>query len=351
VSAVYPLFAAHPALAVLPRAGLLRAPTRIDALAGQDGVWVKRDDLSSDGFGGNKIRKLDLLLADARARDKRTLLAFGYSGSNFVAATAWHGRQLGFDTIGLLLPQAPAPYVGDNLAMALQAGASLHLGDTTAALVRRAVTQSLARLAREHRWPYWLPPGGSTPLGALGFVNAAFELREQIERGELPKPARLYVAFSSMGTVAGLAIGLAMAGIDCRIQAVQVVDDRFASRRALDTLIARTQRLLRRYIPGVATAAGLVDIRTEHFGPGYAQASADTHAAMQRFTQDGGARSDSAYTGKALTALYADRDRGLREPVLYWHSFNAHPLPAGVTPLAGDALKAYLLDSDNRLTS
>lgn len=342
----YPLFEAHPALAVLPRAGLLRAPTRIEALAGHEGVWIKRDDLSADGFGGNKIRKLDLLLADAKARDRRTLLAFGYSGSNFVAATAHHGRALGLHALGLLLPQAPAPYVGDNLAVASQAGASLHVGATTAALVRRALALSLHRLAREHRWPYWLPPGGSTPLGALGFVNAAFELREQIERGELPKPSRLYVAFSSMGTVAGLAVGLALAGLgDCRIQAVQVVDDRFASRGKLDALIARTQRLLRHHDPRLSAIAAAVDIRTEYFGPAYAVATPDATAAMRRFVADSGARCDSAYTGKALTALYADLDRGPAGPLLYWHSFNAHGLPAGVHPLRDAALAPFLLSA------
>ena len=344
----YPLFDAHPALGVLPRAGLLQAPTPITRLLDDRGdVWIKRDDLTTAGFGGNKIRKLDLLLADARARDRRCLLAFGYAGSNFVAATAWHGRSLGFDTLGLLLPQADAPYVADNLGLALHAGAHLAVGATDAALVRRAVGQSLQRLARDRRWPYWLPPGGSTPLGALGYVNAAFELRTQIECGAMPHPARLYVAFSSMGTVAGLAIGLALAGLDCRIQAVQVVNARYASRDKLDALIRRTQRLLQRHDPRLAPVAAAVDIRTEHQGPAYAVASAATHRAMHRFAQTAGsdARCDSAYTGKALTALYADLDRGIPGTALYWHSFNAHGLPPGVQPLAQPALASYLLSS------
>lgn len=342
----YPLFDAYPALGVLPRAGLLQAPTPVARLEDRGEVWIKRDDLTTAGFGGNKIRKLDLLLADARARDRRCLLAFGYSGSNFVAATAWHGRALGFDTLGLLLPQADAPYVADNLGLALHAGAQLAVGTSDGALVRRALGLSLQRLARDRRWPYWLPPGGSTPLGALGYVNAAFELRTQIERGEMPAPARLYVAFSSMGTVAGLSIGLALAGLDCRLQAIQVVDAHYAGPTQLDALIRRTQRLLRRYDPRIPVGAAPVDIRTEHQGPAYAVASAATHHAMHRFAQTaGGARCDSAYTGKALTALYADLDRGVPGTALYWHSFNAHGLPPGVQPLAPPALASYLLRS------
>ena len=123
--AAYPLFDAHPRLAALPRAGLYTAATPVQPLPGHDGAWVKRDDLSNAGYGGNKIRKLDLLLGEAQAQQRRCLVAFGYRGSNFVAATAHHGRGLGLDTIGLLLPQADAPYVAANLAVSRAADAEL----------------------------------------------------------------------------------------------------------------------------------------------------------------------------------------------------------------------------------
>lgn len=345
MNAAYPLFAAHPKLASLPLAGLLQGPTPVQALPDAGDTWVKRDDLTTAEFGGNKIRKLDLLLGDARARGRRSLVAFGYAGSNFVAATAWHGRRLGMDTLGLLLPQADAPYVADNLAMARHAGAELIVRTRESALIMQAVLHSLQRLAQQGRWPYWMPPGGSTPLGALAYVNAALELRRQIEDGECALPARIYVAFSSMGTVAGLAVGLAMAGLACRIQAVQVVGARYAGREKLDALIVRTQKLLRRFDPGIPPVAAPVDIRTEYGGPAYAVATPATRAAMQRFVRASGARSDSAYTGKALACLYADLDSGLPGPLLYWHSYNAHGLAPGVAPLASSALQPYVFDA------
>ncbi|HEY0972894.1 MAG TPA: pyridoxal-phosphate dependent enzyme [Solimonas sp.] len=338
----YPLIDAYPRLAALPRAGLLRAPTPVQALPDAGDTWVKRDDRSTEEFGGNKIRKLDLLLGDALARNRRSLLAFGYSGSNFVAATAWHGHRLGLRTLGLLLPQVDAPYVADNLAMARAAGAELIVRSSEPALLAAAVRGSLARLLRDARWPYWMPPGGSTPLGALGYVNAALELRQQIERGECPLPQRVYVAFSSMGTVAGLAVGLALAGLGARIQAIQVVGPRYAGRDKLDALIGRTQRLLRHYDPGIPPVAVPVDIRTEHRGPRYAVPSPAAQAAMQRFIAASGARSDSAYTGKALAGLYADVDAGLPGTALYWHSFNAHGLPPGLRPLQPTELAPFL---------
>ena len=325
MSDAYPLFAAHPRLATLPRAGLYTAATPVQLLPGEPDAWVKRDDLSNAGYGGNKIRKLDLLLGEAEAQRRRCLVAFGYRGSNFVAATAHHGRRLGMDTIGLLLPQADAPYIAANLAVARAAGAELAESGSSAALVAQALARSLRRLGRDGRWPYWMPPGGSTPLGALGFVNAAFELRAQVEAGLCPEPARITVAFSSMGTVAGLAVGLALAGLrGTTVVAVQVVGPEFASAAKLDALIARTQALLRRFDPAVPARSAPVELRTEFLGPGYALPTPATAEAMRRFTAAlGDARADSAYSGKAMACFYADRRSGRPGPALFWHTFNA----------------------------
>lgn len=330
-----PLFAHSARLAgSLPVAGFLAGPTAVGKLGPE--LYVKRDDLSAADYGGNKVRKLDFLLADARARGVRELLGFGYAGSNFIAATAWHGRKLGLHTIGYLLPQAPASYVADNLSVALHSGAELRLLGSTGAIARAAVLRSAASLLRRGRLPAWIPPGGSSPLGVMGFVNAAFELRAQIEAGLTPAPALIYVAFSSMGTVAGLALGAELAGLKARIVAAQVVDARFAGAEKLRGLLDQTDRFLRRRDPALggksAQALQRIQIRTEFFGEAYARPTAATRAAMQRFSRDSGARADSAYTGKALACLYHDLDSGLLrgKTALYWHSFNAHGLPPGV---------------------
>lgn len=342
----YALFDAYPRLAAaLPTAGLLPGQTPVELLAGHDHVWVKRDDLTNADYGGNKIRKLDLLLARARADGKRDLLTFGYSGSNFVAATAWHGRKLGLSTHAFLLPQAAAPYLADNLAISRHAGARLSIAGNEAGVIAKALARSAGLLLKRGRAPRWIPPGGSTPLGSIGFVNAAFELRRQIDAGIVPVPERLYVAFSSMGTVAGLSLGLGMAGLSprTRIQAVQVVDSHFASHEKLQRLQQKTCDYLAKLDPAAATAeAAAVDIRTEFFGERYAVATSATRDAMRRFQDATGARSDSAYSGKAMACLYADLDTGAQlGPALFWHTFNAHGRPPEVPAFAGD-LAPYL---------
>lgn len=345
----YPLLQEYPGLRALPVAGLLDGPTPVQPLA--DGVFVKRDDLSAADYGGNKIRKLDLLLAAARARGAAEVLTFGYAGSNFVAATAWHGRKLGLSTLAYLLPQVNAHYVADNLSVGLHAGAELHLRDSEAAIARSALLRSAVRLLRRGRLPAWIPPGGSSPLGAVGFVNAALELRAQVDAGELPVPERIYVAFSSMGTVAGLALGLELAGLPSRIMAVRVVDPHFAAPEKLRKLVRETRRLLtrheRRLAPDIERALARVQVRAEFFGEAYGVPTAATRAAIDRFTGASAARADTAYSGKALACLYHDLDAGqLRGgTALFWHTYNAHGLPPQVPRLTRDrvpeALRSY----------
>lgn len=343
-SALYPIFDAHPGLAAMPRAGLLQGQTPVEPLGDLPGVFLKRDDLTAADYGGNKIRKLDFLLADARERGRRELVAFGYAGSNFVAATAWHGHKLGLHTTGFLLPQVNAVYIADNLSVSLAAGATLRTAPSTTRIAIAAIAHSAGLLVTQGRWPYWISPGGSSPIGVLGFINAAYELRDQVAAGLLPEPDRLYVAYSSMGTVAGLALGLVLAGMKTRIAAVQVVDTAMATPAKLAALVEKTRR---RFEPmdaafsraACARALGRIDVRTEFFGKEYARPTSATKVAIDRFQAASGARADTAYSGKALAGLFHDLDSGALagQTALFWHTFNAHGLPAGVTPVtAGD---------------
>lgn len=341
----YPLFNAHPALKQVPTAALLSGPTEVQPLHPEHRIYLKRDDLTAADYGGNKIRKLDFLLADAKARGIRELVAFGYAGSNFVAATAWHGHKLGLHTNGYLLPQVKASYIADNLSVSMAAGADLHLVPSTARIVLGAGGHSLKCLLTQGRWPYWIPPGGSSPVGVLGFINAAYELRAQIQAGELPEPDLIYVAFSSMGTVAGLALGLQMAGLKTRIVAIQVVDREMATRAKLARLVEQTRKRYQALDPAFSVstcdaAMARVSIRNEFFGTVYAEPTAATQAAIARFQQTSTARADTAYSGKALAGLYHDLDGGtLRgKSVLFWHTFNAHGMPPGVTHPAPGAI-------------
>lgn len=329
-----PLFERHPALARFSVAGLLQGATPVEPLRDVPDVYIKRDDLTATDYGGNKVRKLDFILAHARERGCKTVVAFGYAGSNFVAATAWHGRKLGLRTIGGLLPQVAAEYIVDNLSVSIASGAELFARDSQAALVAEAALRATRASLRDRALPLLIPPGGSSALGALGFVNAAVELRAQVDAGALPIPRSIVMPFSSMGSVAGLAAGLHLAGMQTRIVAVQVVGENFASRQKLRGLLDRVARLLRRAgvaIAGADTLLERVDIRTGFYGGEYGRANEAVKSAMRRFGAAIDTRCDGAYTGKALACLYADADAArLPSPALYWHTLSRSTLPAGV---------------------
>ena len=107
------------------------------------------------------------------------------------------------------------------------------------------------RSSLQGRGTWVIPMGGSSWLGSVGYVNAGLELAAQIEAGDIDRPDRIYVATGTMGTAAGLALGLALANIDCRVQAVRVSHDSIANRERMDRLLHKTAMLMHRIDPRV----------------------------------------------------------------------------------------------------
>jgi D-cysteine desulfhydrase len=178
-------------------------PTRIDRV---DGVvdpavtlWVKREDVGpAEGYGGNKVRKLEFILGEARARGARRLVTFGSYGSSHVAATAAYAPRLGFEVDALLFPEPMYDLARQNLRVVQAAGVNVHaLSHVAAVLPRRWVAQ-------RREGTFWIPGGGSSPAGALGWVSGGFEILAQVTAGQMPRPAAVYVALGSAGTFAGL---------------------------------------------------------------------------------------------------------------------------------------------------
>ena len=193
---------------------------------------------------------------------------------------------------------------------------------------------------RRLRPPYFLPTGGSSPLGAIGFVNAALELAGQVSAGEVPEPAQIFVALGSGGTASGLLLGLRLAGLRSRLIAVRVSDMMSLSPETVAGLANRSAKLLRRR--GAALPPG--DIRPEEvtvlsdwLGAGYGHPTPAAARAEEMLRDEEGLELEGVYTAKTMSALVGLVETGqLREgPVLYWHTYNALPLPFG-TPSEAD---------------
>ena len=178
-----PLFENWPTLADrLPYVALGEFPTpiiRLERLGrdiGLDQLYVKNDGLSGRVFGGNKIRKLEFTLGQALRVGAKEVMTFGAAGSNHALATAVCARQVGLRSISLLTPQPNARYVQRNLLMSYHCGAELHHYPNRRLRALGARLQLLRHRLLTGRYPLVIPPGGSSPLGVMGFVNAAFEL-------------------------------------------------------------------------------------------------------------------------------------------------------------------------------
>jgi len=329
------LFREYPLLGEkLPHIPLGIFPTPVERLhrlgpeLGAGRLYVKRDDLSGSVYGGNKVRKLEFLLGEALREGAGEVMTFGAAGSNHALATAVYARQAGLGSLSMLRPQPNARYVRKNLLLSRAAGAELHYYPDDVSLQRGVDDQCRIHAEITGVSPWIIPMGGTSPLGTAGFVNAAFELRDQVREGLLPEPDLMYAALGSMGTVTGLLLGLRAAGFKTRMYAVRVVAESIACRDAVRELFHGANRLLHDADPSFP----LLDfpeeqliVRNEFFGEQYALFTREGMTAVQRMRDAEGITLDGTYTGKTFAALMRDAGQGeLRNrTILFWNTLNS----------------------------
>jgi len=321
------LFRRFPAIAgALPWLALGTFPTPVEPLRmrgilASDGMWIKRDDLSGEPYGGNKVRKLEFLLAEARRQGVTRLITAGAAGSHHALATTVYGRALGFDVTLVLFPQPISDRVRSAVLQGHALGAELRWTERM-----ELVPLALRVASRAHRAERCMviAPGGSDPVGTLGYVSGGVELAEQIEAGALPVPCEVHVAAGTLGTAAGLAIGLGMAGLPCRIVATRVASLLVTNTLVLRGLVQRTVRRLRDAgldLPDAGEWFRRIELRHDQIGPGYGLASPAGRAALEA-AESAGLTLDPTYTGKAAAGFLAAMT-GTGGARLFWHTLSA----------------------------
>jgi len=295
-------------------------------------IWVKRDDVGSLGLVGNKVRKLEYLLADAVRQGASVLVTVGAAQSNHARATASAAAKLGLRCVLILSETSTAPPSGNHL-LDLLFGAEVEFVDGASwDLLDATLAERCNELERGGERPYAIPMGGSTPLGALGLARGYLELGAQLAAQDVSAEAVIH-ASSSGGTQAGLELGRALVGRGPAIRGIAV---------------AKSPGILEDDVAAIATgAAALVGLPRSwsaeevildyaQVGPGYGLPTPAGEAAIRLLAHTEGILTDPVYSGKGLAGLIDQVHRGLLHgPVVFWHTGGT---PALFDPIHGAAL-------------
>ena len=306
---------------LLPSVPLASAPTPVEelhrlreSLGGGPRLLVKRDDTIGFAFGGNKVRTMRVVAADALAKGADTLITAGGVQSNHARVTAAVAAKLGLRCILVANGRAPDRVTGNALLDQLLGAEVRYVVD------RSDRTPAMEAAAEETRraghTPYVIPIGASTPLGAVAFADAIMEVREQIEA-----PDVIIHSTSSGGTQAGLLAGCALAGWPTRVIGISADETTEALTRDVRQILNGMPALL-----GLSSdrfAEATIEVDDRFVGTGYGVPTADSTQALERCARTEALFLDPTYTAKAMSGLiarYVSREFPDTATVLFWHT-------------------------------
>lgn len=312
-------------LATIPTVPLAPAPTAVEEMArlaaavGFRGrLLVKRDDTIGFAFGGNKVRKLRYVAADAVRQQADVLVTSGGVQSNHARVTAAAAARLGMGCV-LVANGAPLPRPTANALLDQLLGAEVRYvanRDDRAP----AMAQAADELRRGGRRPYVIPIGASTPLGALGYVDAVRELLQQID-----PPDVIVHSSSSGGTQAGLVAGCSLAGVPTRVIGISADEPVEALERQVRDILSGIGPLLGVDLVGAVRDPPLdarVTVDDRFVGEGYGVPTAESRHAIELVARTEAIFLDPTYTAKAMAGLLALLASGAfaGRTVLFWHT-------------------------------
>lgn len=311
-----------------PRLNLFQRPTPLHELVNlrkstgvRPRIFVKRDDLTGAGLGGNKNRKLDFVMAEALAQGADTIITWAGVQSNHCRQTLAIARQLGMDC-HLFLSGAEPPIKQGNLLYFGILGAHLHFFPEGEGMLE-AIDPLVAELRGLGKKPFVIPIGASTPLGALGYVESAGEAIEQ-GRALGVEFGHAFVATGSSGTQAGIEIGAREGCPSMRVHGVSVSRDKESQKASVADLTNQTYRFL-----GLDESVQASDIivHDEYYGGKYAVPTKAGNEAIYLLGRTEGILLDPVYTGKAMSGMLDLLKKGRlddAEAVLFFHT-GGHP--------------------------
>ena len=316
----------------IPYLSLGNFPTPVQRLSnlehalGLKSLWIKRDDLSGRLGGGNKVRKLEYTFAAAQTHpnggERKTLFTIGPTGSNHVRATAVYGKASGFRVECLLFKQPRTEYSEINYRTICENATRVYEVRYMSTMFARYAYEQMKTVLGIGGERYFIPAGGSSPLGSIGYVKAVLELKSQIEADILPEPRFIFVPVGTCGTIAGLIVGARLTGLRTQIVGIRVADGVVANSWAISRMVRRILRLV-----GAADADYVNPRRIElwhsDFGKGYAIPTEAGMRAVALMAEHEGITLENTYTGKTFAGLthYIKAHGWESEHILFWHTY------------------------------
>jgi D-cysteine desulfhydrase len=298
-------------------------------------LYIKRDDLTgrkfADGsqlFGGNKVRKLEFFLADAIYNGAQTVMTFGGVGSNHCTATAVYAHLLGLRCICLLKDQPNSSVVHRNLLLMHHYNAQMYWFPSMEVRNKSAAGIFLKNKQLWGDFPCVIPPGASLPVGVIGYVNAALELKEQIEQGLIPTPDYVYLAVGSMGTMTGLLLGLKIVNLPTKVIAINTDPDEKAQEfiDGVTNLFYKTNEFLNKLdstFPLYNIVPSEICVLHDFCGKEYGAYTKEGIEAIELMRSKENILLDGTYTAKAFAGLihHVNMHSLQNKIILFWNTW------------------------------
>jgi len=276
---------------------------------------IKRDDYTGTELSGNKVRKLDYLMYQAKKDKAEYVFTAGGDQSNHARATALYAARIGFKT-RLFLWGSESASADGNLFLDKFSGAYITcLNKKEFYNVNDIMTEQCRQYTADGKKVYIIPPGGSTTLGIWGYINFVYELKEQVNINKLKG---IVVASGSGGTAAGILVGLSLLGFKTKVYAVNVLDSFESTRK---TILRLAEACILDFKLECELNKNQLEVLDGYSNEGYKSISDDKLKLLKKFARTTGIILDPAYTGKAFTAYY-DKflSKGKAGKVLFVHT-------------------------------
>lgn len=309
---------------------------KLGKVIGGNNLYLKRDDVSGDIYGGNKVRKLEFTLPDAKRKNKDYVLTLGAAGSNHCVATTIYAKKIGIKNISLLFPQPNTKYLQKNLLLQKAFGGEIKYLPSVYLIPFAVIFQMVKKFLKTKKFPYYLPAGGSSVLGCIGYVNAAFELKKQIDENIIPEPDFIFVAAGTCGTAAGLELGVRALNLKSKIISVRVVDKIVCNQQKISKLANKTSLFLHKIdhrFPKIEIKSYNITFLTDYFGDGYAKFTEKGIRSIKLIKELENIELEGTYTGKAMAGLidWCSKKDVHNKTILFWNTYNSQDMSGYLT--------------------